>query len=73
MALAVTLRRLRESPKAERAGLQPITLDPIKITHPRPRELPTDGQPTGSGCDRFPVRGTLKSKPAGHEVWQHCT
>jgi hypothetical protein len=44
-------------------------LELIKITHPRPGELLTDGQPVGSSGYRFPVRGTLKNKPAGHEVW----
>jgi hypothetical protein len=52
-----------------RATLNSITFDPIKITHPGPGKFLTDGQPMGSGGQRFPVRGTLKSKPRGHEVW----
>ena len=40
----------------------------IQITHPRPMETMTDPEPLGGGqC--FPVRGTLKRLPAGHEIW----
>ena len=40
----------------------------IKITHPRPQEILTDPEPLGSGF-AYPVRGTLRRLPKGHQIW----
>jgi hypothetical protein len=54
LPLAFSLRRLPVTgPTTERAGLEPTTLDPIKITHPRPGGLLTDGQPMGAAATGF--------------------
>lgn len=61
LSLALALLSRRPSPDG-------ATLDPIKITYPRPEEILSGSQPVGR-WRRFPVQGTLKSKPQDHEVW----
>jgi hypothetical protein len=42
---------------------------PIKITYPRPQEPLTEPEPLGPKSVSYPVRGTLKRLPKGHEIW----
>jgi hypothetical protein len=42
---------------------------PIEITYPRTSETLTDPQPLGPKSVSYPVRGTLKRLPKGHEIW----
>jgi hypothetical protein len=61
--LTYALLRRRVSGGSDATGL-----NAIKIAHPGPGEVLTDGQPMGSGR-KFPIRGTLKSLPNEHDVW----
>jgi hypothetical protein len=40
----------------------------IKITHPRTGEMLQGGEPQGK-VSTYPVRGTLRHLPKGHEIW----
>src|ERR1035441_8656839 len=40
----------------------------IEITYPRPQESLTDPDALGDGF-AYPVRGTLKRLPKGHQIW----
>jgi hypothetical protein len=40
----------------------------IQITHPGPQQTLSEGKPLGRH-QSFPVRGTLKRLPRGHEIW----
>jgi hypothetical protein len=40
----------------------------IRITHPRPGEMLQGAEPQGKGFS-YPVRGTLRHLPKGHEIW----
>jgi hypothetical protein len=52
-----------------RASVERVMGRQIRITHPRPTETLTDPERClGEGLC-FPVRGTLKSLPAQHEIW----
>jgi hypothetical protein len=42
---------------------------PIKITYPRPQELLSGAETLGSQSVSYPIRGTLKRLPKGHEIW----